>query len=234
MSRVGYEQYGARCVASYAQFWPASVPLVVYGDEPLDVEPAELRLTSDIKVWRKQLKAWTLHPPKRPRGYWIKPQSYIWDVTRFAVKVFVWCDAAERMGAGTITWLDADTETIAPVPEGLTERLLHKKAVAYLGRAPGMHPETGYVGFRIPEALPLLQWMRKAYRSRWYLRWSDGWTDCHVLRAGLRAVNVPARDLTSHTRRHWRSTIDAMARSPLGPYVVHYKGRRHAPLEVVA
>jgi hypothetical protein len=233
MSRAGWALYGAHCIESYARFWPASVPLVVYADEPFDVAPAEYRLTSSITPWKKQAHRWRQHPEPRPQRAWIKPQSYIWDVSRFAVKPYVWLDAAERLGRGALIWLDADTETVAPVPDGLVEKLLGKKSVAYLGRG-GMHPETGAVVFRVPEALPLLQWCVRVYQRRSYVGWRDGWTDCHVLRRGLQQHHrIPRRDLTS--RRHlgiWHSRIDAMALSPLGPYVRHHKGRRHAAKEV--
>lgn len=224
MSRLGYEQTGRQCIASVVRYWP-TVPCVVYGDEPLDVAPAAFRLTTSIRPWKKQLWVWRRRPPHPPTSGWIKPQSYIWDVRRFAVKPYVWLDAAEWLGHGTLTWLDADTELLAPVPADLPTRLLAGRAVAYLGRA-GMHPETGAIVFRVPEALPLLRWMVRAYQRRRYLQWADGWTDCHVLRRGLQATRMSRRDLTSHLRRHWHSRVDAMALSPLGPYVAHYKGRR--------
>jgi hypothetical protein len=150
----------------------------------------------------------------------------VWDAQRFAVKAFVWLAAAERLERGILTWLDADTVVEAPVPADLPASLLEGADVAYLGRGRTMHPETGAVFFRIPEALPLLRWCVDCYRFDWFRQLEFGWTDCHVLRAGLAATSTRARDLTSHLAPAWNSSVDAFALSPLGPYVTHYKGTR--------
>jgi len=143
------------------------------------------------------------------------------------VKPFVWHHAAKRVGRGIVAWLDADTVTTQTVPATIFEEMLGDADVAYLGRGQ-MHPENGCVVFRLPEAMPLVSWCRHAYMRTWYRKWTDGWTDCHALAAGLRAVpGVRARDLTSHVHQgEWRSWVDAFALSPLGPYVMHLKGAR--------
>jgi hypothetical protein len=156
-------------------------------------------------------------PATLPKG---KTYHYRYDAARFAVKHFVMRDAAVQLGHGIVTWLDGDTVTTRRIPEDWAEGLLNGGDVAYLGRGP-MHPETGYVGFRIPEALPLLAWCCETYASD-HFRALPGWTDCHVLRAGLAAVPVRAVDLTSHLYRG-RSHIWPL--SPLAPYVTHFKGK---------
>jgi hypothetical protein len=215
-SAAGAELYGRRCVDSVLAHWPD--PLVVYVDEPITLA-APTRLTWDMPDW---LTTKAALPSMRPEAE--KPANYIWNARRFAVKAFVWADAAVRLERGILVWLDGDTQTTEAVPDGLIERLMDGVDVAYLGRG-AMHPENGFVCFRIPEALPLLFWCREAYRSGSFRSWSDGWTDCHALRAGLAAVPVRARDLTSHTfDGEWRSGVDAFGRSPLGSFVKHFKG----------
>lgn len=216
--------YGTRMVASVATYWPATTALVVYLDRGVPLPAGERRMTTDLPDWMACRARWDRDPtvqglttPTTPRP---KPYHYRYDARRFAVKAFVQRDAARRLGAGILTWLDGDTVTTRAVPTGWAETLLGDADVAYLGRG-SMHPETGYVGFRVPEALPLLDWCCETYASERF-RALPGWTDCHVLRAGLEAVPVRAVDLTSH-RYEGRSHIWPV--SPLAPYVTHYKGK---------
>lgn len=214
-SPQGQALYGDRCVQSLRQHWRSDV--VVYADAPTTYEGVEVRLTADIPGWAACRP--TL-PRENHRAE--KPTNYIWDAQRFAVKPFVWYDAAQRLGTGLLTWIDGDTLTTTAVPVGLPAYALQDADVAYLGRGP-MHPETGLLVFRIPEALPLLSLCRDLYGLGHYATLLDGWTDCHVLRACLMAAE--ARDLTTALYSGvWTSKVDAMALSPFGPYVTHFKG----------
>lgn len=223
-SEAGARLYGLDMVRSVARYWPTDVDLVVYADAPLALPAGELRLTTDLPDWVACRRRWRTDgrvqgrlDPKTANG---KRYSYRWDAYRFAVKAFTWRDAARRMGRGVLMWLDGDTVTTARVPDGWPEALLGDADVAYLGRGT-MHPETGYVGFRLPEAAPLLEWCAEAYASEAF-RALPGWTDCHVLRAGLQAVPVRARDLTSH---RYVGISHIWPVSPLAPYVTHHKGK---------
>ena len=222
-SPAGAALYGRRMVASVARYWPASTSLVVYLDAPTPLVAAD-HLTTDLPEWMACRTRWADDPavqgrptPAHPSD---KPYRYRYDARRFAVKAFVQRDAARRLGRGVLTWLDGDTVTTRPVPVGFTEALLGGADVAYLGRG-SMHPETGYVGFRIPEALPLLDWCCDAYASDRF-RALPGWTDCHILRAAVDALPVRARDLTS---AHYVGKSHIWPVSPLAPYVTHFKGK---------
>lgn len=225
-SPAGAALYGRRMVQTYQRHWPAVVPLVVYLDAP--VAPplgVETRETAALTDWVACRRRWAPFPhlhgistKDRPLN---KPYKYQRDVARFAVKPFVWRDAARQLGEGVLMWLDGDTVTQRPVPASWPAELLGDADVAYLGRG-GMHPETGYVGFRLPQALPLLEWCCQAYTTDAVLELPHGWTDCHVLRAALAAVPVPARDLTT-ARYEGRSHIWPV--SPLAAYTTHLKGK---------
>ncbi len=217
-SASGADLYGRRCVESWRRF--GGVPMTVYADSPLILEGVQIRQTSEIPGWSETR---SVLPQRREDA--TRPSIYRWNARRFAVKTFVWCDAAERLGSGILTWLDGDTETVAPVPQGFFVTLLGNAHVAFLGRKP-VHPETGYVGFRIPQALPLLRWCREAFVNGTFRSW-DGWTDCHALRAGLCALGVTSRDLTSHL---YTGDTHIWKRSPLGPYMRHYKGNKSEAL----
>lgn len=223
----GAELYGRRMVESYLAHWPiVHEPLVVYLDAPVHPSlPVEERWTRDLSEWVACRQRWGDDPvlrgrstPERPLN---KPYKYQWDLVRFSVKPFVWRDAARRLGQGVLTWLDGDTLTRHRVSAGWTTRLLNGADVAFLGRG-GMHPETGYVGFRIPEALPLLEWCCETYRTDRF-REIYGWTDCHILRAGLAAVPLRTRDLTSHL---YDGHSHIWPVSPLARYLTHLKGKQ--------
>lgn len=224
-SLAGAAFYGRRCVESIYANWPH--PIKVYADVPMAIDGVTVRTTSDIPKWtatRDRLPSTRPDAPITGTDIWTrKPASYLWNAQRYAVKAFVWHDAAPRLKNGYLVWLDADTVTTAAVPDRFITDLMHGADVAYLGRGT-MHPETGFVAFRLPEALPLLRWCRDAYLNGRYLGFNAGWTDCHVLRAGLAAVPVKARDLTSHLSEEWNSSVDAVALSPLGQFVTHLKG----------
>lgn len=210
-------ELGRKCVESLVA--NVSAHVVVYLDEWMmlpDVVTA--RPTRGIPGWlaNKATLPFRRHDAE-------KPENYIWNAHKFAVKPYVWLDAAERLRQGVLVWLDGDTVVKERIPDGFFEGLLGDAAVAYLGRGE-MHPETGFVAFRIPDAMPLLHWCVDFYRLHEWMTVDDGWTDCHVLRRGMVATRTPSRDLTSHLCDHWTSSVDAFALSPLGPYVQHFKG----------
>lgn len=217
-SRSGEAQYGKRMVKTFRMHWQC--PLVVYIEGKTTCKGVGIRQVDGLDGWRETHA--TLPDHNDDAGVF-KPLGYLWNAKRFAVKPFIWLDAAKQMGSGVLTWLDGDTYSVDDVPPGWTTALLGRADVAYLGRG-AMHPETGYVGFRIPEALTLLEWCCRAYQSGAFRQIASGWTDCHVLRAGLKALRVKSVDLTSHRLPVWSSRDDAMRLSPLGRYVVHLKG----------
>ena len=220
----GYRLYGRRFLKRYRKYWPKAHQLVIYTDAPEVHADVDVRFTYDIPDWVSLSRSWWTDPAvhgwstaEYPRE---KQVSYVWDAARFAVKVFVWRDAARKLGRGTLTWLDGDTETKMNIPSGWPRHLIGPADVAYLGRDK-MHPETGYVGFRIPDALPLLDWCCEAYVSGRFRAMKDGWTDCHIFRAGLKATQVNARDLT---RGRYTGDSHIWPASPLHPYIGHDKG----------
>lgn len=221
----GAELYGRRMVEAFRHYWPPATTLVVYLDEPAALPGVTVRLTTDLTDWQTCRQKWAhdklVHGRDAKANPKHRPYHYRYDAGRFAVKVFVMRDAAERLGRGLLTWLDGDTLTRQAVPAGWTASLLGDADVAYLGRGT-MHPETGYLGFRIPEALPFLQWCADCFRTGTF-RALRGYTDCHVVQAALAAVPVRAVDLTgAHYAVAKKSHV--WPASPLAAYVTHFKG----------
>jgi len=220
----GYRLYGNRFLKRFVKYWPSSTRLVLYADKPAVHAALETRYTFDLPDWAALSDRWrrdpSVHGWSTEAHQRSKPYSYLWDAARFAVKVFAWRDAARQLGTGTVMWLDGDTETIMRIPSGWPTTLLGDADVAFLGRGK-MHPETGYVGFRVPEALPLLDWCCDAYLSDRFRAMTDGWTDCHILRAGLAAVPVRRVNLTKGL---YAGKSHIWPASPLAFYLDHAKG----------
>lgn len=222
----GYRLYGHRFLKTFKKRWPEESRLVIYADAPAVLPDVTVRYTYDIPEWAELTARWKHDPAVHgwstkdyPRD---KDHSYLWDAARFAVKVFVWRDAARRMRRGLVTWLDGDTETTGSVPTDWTQSLIGHADVAYLGRG-SMHPETGYLGLRVPQALPLLDWCCDAYLSERFRSMTDGWTDCHILRAGLKAIRPRAVNLTKGC---YTGDSHIWEASPLAPLMEHAKGVR--------
>lgn len=213
-SPAGAKAYGLRGVKAYRRYSPW--PLLVYLDAPAHIDGVTVRSTATIPGWSETRSRLPMRREDANR-----PDRYTWHAQRFAVKPFVWWDAAVTLGEGVLLWLDGDTEAIAPVPKSLAVRLLDTADVAFLGRQ-RMHPETGCVVFRIPHAVPFLEWCKDAYQTGLFRTWADGWTDCHCLRHGIHATGIAAHDLTSQS---YIGKSHIWPASPLAPYFRHYKGK---------
>lgn len=103
--------------------------------------------TADGGAWK---------PKETKAGY-----SYRFDAHKFCKMVFTMWAAAHHIGEGYMVWLDGDTVVRQDIPKDLAERALPDgQHIAYLGREP-KHTETGFLVFKLPEALPVLDsWAR--------------------------------------------------------------------------
>lgn len=203
--------YGRRMVESVQRHFGQ---VIAYLDEPCDL-PCETRWTGDLDGWPE----FASRKPAPP-SWAAKPDNYIWD-TRYAVKTFIWRDMARRLRDGVLVWLDGDIEATATPGRGFFDSRVLQSDIAIVGRKE-MHPETGVVVFRLPQASGVIERCVEHYLSGAFWFQQDGWTDCHVLRACLPDTRVA--DLTSHLAPEWTSRVDAMALSPFGPFLTHYKG----------
>jgi hypothetical protein len=226
-SNRGFHDYGDRFIKTFEKFWPADVDLVVYFEAPFASDRAQKRdifEDTDLSDFLSRhcasaQKAGRLPDPRwkdsdRERGY-----SYRFDALKFCRKVFAIADAARRIEEGVLTWIDADVYTHTRVPGCFTLAMLGGADVAYLGREPA-HSECGYLGFRLPDALPLIETWESFYASDEVFNLSE-WHDSYVFdyARGMNP-NLRYRNLTPGGRRHcW---VD----SPLATVMDHRKGTR--------
>ena len=91
----GYALYGRACVQSFVQHWPFH--LTAYGDAPMRITGAvTTKLTRKIEGWTDVSRGLPFCHPRAE-----KPESYLWNAQRYAVKPFVWHAAAKKLGTGT-------------------------------------------------------------------------------------------------------------------------------------
>ena len=110
-----------------------------------------------------------------------------------------------------VIWLDGDVVSFADVPETLVDDLVPEDAaVTFLGRGP-KHSEIGFLAFRIPLAVPLLQSMWRAYASDIFLdlgEWHSAYVFDHA-RLFHEKRGMVTHDLTPDGRQHvwWQSEL---------------------------
>jgi hypothetical protein len=209
--------FGAeRFLESFAAYWPEAIDLHVWVEDPLTGdEPSWVywHSLSDEPGWA------TFQAAASPdaRG------DYRQHVKRFSHKVFAYTSAKLR-GYDLMIWLDADTETVAPVTEEWLTAIDPGDAVcSYLGRLHYDHSETGFMAFRLPAAAKALDQIRTIYTSGAILDWHVK-TDSHafdVARFFSSQNSGPSwRSLSAHVL----SGLHVWPETVLAECLVHHKG----------
>lgn len=225
---IGAHEYGYRFLDSFARCWPADVKLIAYveaGETHPRAETRDLLALADCTAFLERHRHIALHCGRLPTPAW-KPKEvdlgygFRTDAVKFCRKVFAVYDAAQRCDDELLVWMDADVMSNRLVPTGFLEGLMGGADLAYLGRG-GAHSECGFLGFRLPAALPVITAWRDAYDTDrvFELReWHDSFV-FDVVRRADPAIN--ARDLTPGGSGHvWIG-------SPLGQAGIdHLKGDR--------
>lgn len=136
-------------------------------------------------------------PKEHKAGY-----SYRFDAFKFCKMVYTMHAAAHRIGKGYMIWLDGDTVVRQDIPTDMAEQTLPADCdYAYLGREP-KHTETGYLVFRLPEALPLLDAWVNFYESGTFLEQKE-WHSAFLFdRAREQCSEVKGHNLTPGGRGH--------------------------------
>lgn len=216
-SPKGYEVYGRRFIESFAQHWPADVPLYVYheGEKPTDANPRANWMPLDDDKDRARFME--THQDKPDRA-----DDYRWCVVRYSHKV--WAQTAAPRDTDHLIWTDADCETFAPVTEAMLRAVCgdQGQAGSFLGRPYHRHSETGFISYNMKSCGDwLLDALRQFYVLGDVLNLSE-WHDCMAYdfmrrkfeRAGHRFKNIcpDAKGLS------------VFEQSPLKAFIRHNKG----------
>ena len=204
-----------RLINSFMRYWPDWAALHVFyeGECPYDCEtpldPARFCPHSlDAEPGRAEFLA-----AAPPDGH-----DYRQAARKFSHKVFAYTSAKVR-DCDLLVWIDADTETTAPITaEWLARVGPGEGACSFLGRDHYEHSECGWLAFRMPDAVPLLDRVRGMYLTRRILL-LRGKTDCHAFDVARRAAGGECRNLSAGAKG-----LHVWPQTPLAECLDHHKG----------
>lgn len=154
--------------ATFAEFWPADVPLLFYS-EGFTADPIPGRLVErDLLASSPELVAFKARHADNPRAHGLRKPfrrlrlgpldmplplrtrkaSYRWNAVRFAHKSFAIFHAARQTDADVLIWIDADTLFFAPVDQAELEQLAPPDALLACLRRPKFS-ECGFVAYNL-------------------------------------------------------------------------------------
>ena len=231
-SAAGYEQYGRRFLQTFDRFFPGHIQIFAYAEAPMPGAPGRVTGRSllalpDFKEFRARWDGNALASGREETPVWKSKDRadgycYKTDAMKFCRKVFAIKAAANELAGEPDTalfWIDADVVATASPPTDFFEDILNGHTVAYLGRT-GTHSECGFLGFRLPTALPFInRWANFYSQDRWLKE--KEWHDSYLFdRVRETTAYLRARDISPGGRGHvWHQTV-------LGNYLDHLKGQR--------
>lgn len=219
-SPQGLQQYAYRFIETFDRYWPSSVRLIAYVEEKVDLPRGECRLLSEIPGCMEFLERndTPMARGREPHKDWFEKDirngyTFRFDAWKFCRQGFIPYHAAQGL-EGTMIWLDADVVTFRPVPEGFIEQIV-KADVTYLGRK--KHSEIGFVGYRLPAAMPLLKRFYDYYNTDEVFSLRE-WHSAYVFDRAREESGVDEHNMTPGDKGNvWNNT-------PLRKYMAHLKG----------
>ncbi len=174
-SHKGFVEYGLRFIVSFYKFRRGHKLLLYTDGGPTISGDCTKQLAQgsihELQNFADRWKGVKTAEGKAPVPGWNDKErkngySYRFDAWKFCKMVYTMWAAAHRITApGYMIWLDGDTAVRKDIPKDLAERALPSGYdYAYLGREP-KHTETGFLVFRLPEALPILDAWADFYTS---------------------------------------------------------------------
>jgi hypothetical protein len=221
-SEKGYQEYGWRLLDSFEKFGAGNTLIAYTHDICAQVKPWVIqREQDDIPGLSKFLSTYGQEPEvkgiKDPGGRWKQKEltsgySFRFDAFKFCRMVFTMHDAAHKCQTEYMVWLDGDTVVRKLIPNTLISRALPDDCVyAYLGR-PNKYTEAGFLVFRVPEVLPILDAWVGYYKTGRFKRESEWHSAWLFDRARARFPDLRGHNLTPNGKGHvihqcWVGTI---------------------------
>lgn len=224
-SKLGYEQYGKRMLASLREFWPENVGVTLYSEDVPDAKA----LPDWLYAFKKRHAGNKAANGKGTHARFLGQYNYRFDAVRFAHKTAAVIDAAERMiadrSADILIWIDADTVTHAPVTVEFLRDLFSSSAkaeIAWLWRSK-TYPECGFYMLNLtsPATANLIAQWKALYTSDTLFHLPE-WHDSYVLKELVRKLGCNWTSLSGDAS----NTSHPFVNGPLGAVMDHMKGAR--------
>lgn len=220
-----WQDCASKMIASWSLFWPSNTELFVCTEGTALAENIMACLSSNKSVHISSNRT-KEHQDFIDRNSGKKPESYLSDAVRFCHKIYSvkHCYDAIKDDFDYLIWLDADTETIAPVNDDYLKKILPCEAetVSYLGRSNVKYSECGFVAYRVCEETEKAINTMADYYNTDNVYALSGYTDCHVFDEVFK--ELPKKNLSEGVPglNVWPMTV-------LGERFVHHKGNRKTP-----
>lgn len=226
-SGKGYKEYGQRFLDTFEKHNPG-LPLHLYTEDvpPINKLNVMQFQQKGIPGLKDFLHAWkgnkAVHG-KQDTGWWSPKEqkakySYRFDAYKFCKMVFTMWGAATHILKKSnnedqfMIWLDGDTVVRQGFPKNVATQALNTLCdYAYLGREP-KHTETGFLVFRLPDAMPILTAWVDYYRTGSFVDQKE-WHSAFLFdRAREQFPTIKGYNLTPGGRGHvihscWVGTI---------------------------
>lgn len=152
-------------------------------------------------------------------GHWFNRNAARWFRKIAALKAAL----ARYPDRDTVVWVDSDVVFRRPTTADHVAGWFHRtKACFYLkNKRPVL--EAGVVGYKLPQAKPLLDALFARYESGRF-RTDPRWDDCYQLQKALDEAKVPAADLAYAVGPNAK----VVESSAVGPFLAHGKGQHRA------
>ena len=178
-----WQDCASKMIASWSLFWPSNAELFVCTEGHNIAENIMACLSSNKSVHISPNRT-KEHQEFINRNANKKPESYLFDAVRFCHKIYSvkHCYDTIKDSFDYLIWLDADTETIAPINEDYLKNILpvEPELVSYLGRTSAKYSECGFVAYRVcAETEQAINEMVDFYNTDKVYS-LPGYTDCHV------------------------------------------------------
>jgi len=230
-STEGYHEYGSTMVETFKDFWPDSVKLVVYLDEPIDKSYFVRSDNIEYQILKgRELAEFKQRHADNPEAHGLGKNAldtgkaeFKYNAVKFSHKVFALLRMIETENPDIALWLDGDSRTHSAVTIEHIESWCPKGYFAgYLAR-PWLYTETGFHIFRVahPNADQFFETWKNYYVTDQVFD-LEYWTDCHTYDAAKSQFNEQHWYNLSPDFDHPHPFINGV----LGEVMDHMKGPR--------
>lgn len=225
---TAWERYGKMFAESFARHWPEAVELVVATDRGLPLPRGRQIALNDVPGYPEFVARYG--DDRKAQGFdsghhRVDARGYSWrhDALKWAPQGLAPRAGVTHLKDGDIfVWLDADVETLKPVPEDWIEGLLDGHDVACLQR-PGTHSEIGFWAMRMkPETRNVIWAFALPYASGRVFEMREFhsayvWDRALATEPGLKVRNLTPPNCRPRKGHVWPHT-------PLAEFTAHHKG----------